>query len=164
MIFSQTQHLFNLVHSRIKSNWGTKWCDPNKAYSLDQRLGPNHAQGPIHGQHASQSQCPSRSPITRGMLKKIQLGFIQDGPKPHGLLTLFTWAKEDMNIWRPREKHEKQHFFHKKTLFHTCIHHLAVVHHRWQFPSGTHKCTSKGMCRPAASKACQAISGKFPET
>jgi len=32
------------------------------------------------------------------MLKKIQLGFIQDGPNPHGLLTLFTLAKEDMKI------------------------------------------------------------------
>jgi len=65
---------------------------------LDQRLGPNHAQGPIHGPHASQSQSPPRSPIIRGMLKKIQLGFIQDGPNPHGLLTLFTWAKEDVKI------------------------------------------------------------------
>jgi len=32
------------------------------------------------------------------MLKKIQLGFIQDGANPHGLLTLFTWAKEDVKI------------------------------------------------------------------
>jgi len=53
---------------------------------------------PIHGPRASLSQSPSRGPITRGMLKKIQLGFIQDGPNPHGLLTLFTWAKEDVKI------------------------------------------------------------------
>jgi len=32
------------------------------------------------------------------MFKKIQLGFIQDGPNPHGLLTLFTLAKEDIKI------------------------------------------------------------------
>jgi len=64
---------------------------------LGQRVGPNHAQGPIHGPHASQSQSPPKG-LTRGMLKKIQLGFIQDGPNPHGLLTLFTWTKEDVNI------------------------------------------------------------------
>jgi len=40
----------------------------------------------------------SRGPITRSMFKKIQLGFIQDGLNPHGLLTLFTWAKEDVKI------------------------------------------------------------------
>jgi len=45
---------------------------------LGQCLGPNHAQGPIHGPHAPPSPTPSRGPITRGMLKKIQLGFIQD--------------------------------------------------------------------------------------
>jgi len=44
------------------------------------------------------SSSPLRGPITRGMFKKIQLGFIQDGPNPHGLLTLFTLAKEDMKI------------------------------------------------------------------
>jgi len=43
---------------------------------------------------------PSRGPITRGMLKKIQLGFIQDDPNPHGFLTLSTWAKEDVTICR----------------------------------------------------------------
>jgi len=32
------------------------------------------------------------------MLKKIQNDFIQDGPNPHGFLTLFTWAKEDVKI------------------------------------------------------------------
>jgi len=56
---------------------------------LGQCLGLNHAQGPIHGPHAPPSPSPSRGPITMGMLKKIQLGFIQDGPNPHGLLTLF---------------------------------------------------------------------------
>jgi len=44
------------------------------------------------------SPSPSRGLITRCMFRKIQLGFIQDGPNPHGLLTLFTLAKEDMKI------------------------------------------------------------------
>jgi len=65
---------------------------------LGQRLGQNHAQGPIHGPHAPSSPGLLRGLITRGMLKKIQLGFIQDGPHPYGLLTLFTWAKEDVKI------------------------------------------------------------------
>jgi len=65
---------------------------------LGQRLDPNHAQGPIHGLHAPSSPSPSSGPITRSMLKNIQLGFIQDGPNPHGILTLFTWAKEDVKI------------------------------------------------------------------
>jgi len=39
-----------------------------------------------------------KRPNKRGMLKNIQLGFIQDGPNPHGLLTLFKWAKEDVKI------------------------------------------------------------------
>jgi len=86
------------------------WCDPNKAYSLGQRLGPNHAQGPIHGLHASQSQSPPRGPITRGMLKKIQLGFIQDGPNPHGLVALFLWAKEITKTWRSASKPNKIDF------------------------------------------------------
>jgi len=53
---------------------------------------------PASRQGTPPSPSPSRGPITRGMLKKIQLGFIQDGPNSHGLLTLFTWAKEDMKI------------------------------------------------------------------
>jgi len=65
---------------------------------LGQRLGPNHAQGPIHGPHAPSSPSLSRGPIIRGMLKNIQLGFIKDDPNPHRLLTLFTWAKEDVKI------------------------------------------------------------------
>jgi len=40
----------------------------------------------MHGPHSPSSPSPSRGPITRSMLKKIQLGFIQDGPNPHGLL------------------------------------------------------------------------------
>jgi len=55
---------------RKESILGANWCDPNKAYSLGQRLGPNHAQGPIHGPHAPSSPSPSRGPLTRGMLKK----------------------------------------------------------------------------------------------
>jgi len=70
------------------------WCDPKKAYSLGQRLGPNHAQGPIHGPHPSQSQSLPGGPITRGMLKnrsnwasskmaQTHMGFSHssDGPK-----------------------------------------------------------------------------------
>jgi len=87
---------YYLAHARdahlSENAW---WCDPNKAYSLGQRLGPNHAQGPIHGPHAPSSPSPSRGPITRSMLKKIQ-----DGPNSHRLLVLFTWAKEDVKIWR----------------------------------------------------------------
>jgi len=65
---------------------------------LGQRLGPNHAQGPIHGPHAPSSPSPSRGLIIRSKLKKIQLGFIQDGLNPHGLLILFTWVKKDVKI------------------------------------------------------------------
>jgi len=61
---------------------------------LGQRLGPNHAQGPIHGPQAPSSPSPSRGPITRSMLKKIQLGFTQDGSNPHGLLILFNGPKK----------------------------------------------------------------------
>jgi len=67
--------------------WATTntWWDPNK---------------PVLRQGTPSSPSPSRGPITRGMLKKIQLGFIQDGSNPYRLLTLFTWAKEDVKIWR----------------------------------------------------------------
>jgi len=53
---------------------------------------------PTSSQGTPSSPSPSRGPIIKGMLKRIQLGFIQDGPNPHGLLTLFTWAKEDVKI------------------------------------------------------------------
>jgi len=53
---------------------------------------------PASSQGKPSSPSPSRGPIPRGMLKKIQLGFIQDGPNPHHLLTLFTCAKEDVKI------------------------------------------------------------------
>jgi len=53
---------------------------------------------PTSSQSTLSSPSPSRGPITRSMLKKIQLNFIQDGPNSHGLLTLFTWAKEDVKI------------------------------------------------------------------
>jgi len=36
----------------------------------------------------------TRGPITRGMHKKIQLDFIQDGSNLHGLLTLFNGRKK----------------------------------------------------------------------
>jgi len=45
---------------------------------------------PTSSQGTPSSPSPSKGPITRGVLKKIQLDFIQDGPNPHGLLTLFT--------------------------------------------------------------------------
>jgi len=51
------------------------WCDPNKAYKLGQRLGPNHAQGPIYDPHAPKDQSPIKGPITRYMLRRIQMGF-----------------------------------------------------------------------------------------
>jgi len=53
---------------------------------------------PASSQGTPSSPSPTRGPITRDMLKKIQLGFIQDGLNPHGLLTLFICAKEDVKI------------------------------------------------------------------
>jgi len=53
---------------------------------------------PLSRQGTPSSPSPSKGPITRDIIKKIQLGFIQDGSNPHGLLTLFTWAKEDVKI------------------------------------------------------------------
>jgi len=53
---------------------------------------------PTSSQGIPSSRSPSRGPIIRGMLKKIQLGLIQNGPNPHGLITLFTWANEDVMI------------------------------------------------------------------
>ena len=41
---------------------------------------------------------PIKRPNNKGHAKKIKLGFIQDGPNPHGHLILFTWAKEDVKI------------------------------------------------------------------
>jgi len=61
---------------------------PNHAQG--QNLGPNHSQGPIHGPHAPKDQ----SPITRGMLERIQMGLFQQDQIHHGLHMLFLWAKE----------------------------------------------------------------------
>jgi len=35
-----------------------------------------------------------KGPITRSMMKKIQMGLPIDGHKSNGLVTLFSWAKE----------------------------------------------------------------------
>jgi len=62
--FNISTYLPNKVHSshkllnvknHIKREADEIWCDPNKAYSLGQCLGPNHAQGPIHGPYAPSS-------------------------------------------------------------------------------------------------------------
>ena len=71
----------------------------------DLRSNPLHGGGddvtptsPVSRQGILSSPSPSRGLITRCMLKKIQLGFIQDGPNPHVLLKLITWAREDVKI------------------------------------------------------------------
>jgi len=65
---------------------------------LGQCLGPNHAQGPILDLHASQAQSSPKSSITRGMLRRNQMGLPQDDQIHHGLPMLFSWAKEDIKI------------------------------------------------------------------
>jgi len=37
------------------------WCIHPKAYSLGQRLSPNHTQGQIHGPHAPKDSSPSKA-------------------------------------------------------------------------------------------------------
>jgi len=54
--------------------------------------------GPTLGPHASQSPSPFKSPITRGMLRKIQMGFAQEDQNRHRLHMLFSWAKKDIRI------------------------------------------------------------------
>jgi len=61
-------------------------------------LGPHHAQGPILRVHAFQAQSPLRNPITRGMLKRIQMELPQEDQIHHGLPMLFSWTKEDIKI------------------------------------------------------------------
>jgi len=46
----------------------------------------------------STSLSPHQGPITRSMMRKIQMGFSQDDQVNHGLFTLFTWAKEISKI------------------------------------------------------------------
>jgi len=48
--------------------------------------------------NTSTSPSPPRGPITRSMMKKIQMGLSQDNQVNHGLFTLFTWAKEIYKI------------------------------------------------------------------
>jgi len=62
---------------------------------LGQRLGPNHAQGPIHGPHSPSSPSPSRGPITRSMLKKDPIGLHSRWPKP-------TWASHALHMGQRR--------------------------------------------------------------
>jgi len=42
----------------------------------------------------SPSPSPLKGPITRSMMKNIQMGLPIDGHKYNGLVTLFSWAKE----------------------------------------------------------------------
>jgi len=65
---------------------------------LGQRLGPNHAQGLIHGHHAPKDPSPIKGPITRDMLRRIQMGLPQEDQIHHGLYMLFSCAKEDTKI------------------------------------------------------------------
>jgi len=65
---------------------------------LGQCLGPNHAQGLIHGPHALKDQSPIKGPITRDMLRRIQMGLPQEDQIHHGLYMLFSWVKEDIKI------------------------------------------------------------------
>jgi len=53
---------------------------------------------PTLGPHASQSPSPLKGPITRGMLRKIQMGFAHEDQNHHRLHMLFSWAKEDIKI------------------------------------------------------------------
>ena len=46
--------------------------------------------GPTHGPYAPQGPSPIKGPITRNMLRKIQMGFFQDGQNPHGLQMHFS--------------------------------------------------------------------------
>jgi len=54
--------------------------------------------GPTLSPHASQSPNPLKGPITRGMLRKIQIGFAQEDQNHHGLHMLLSWAKIDIKI------------------------------------------------------------------
>jgi len=51
-------------------------------------------QSPIAPSGPSPSPSPLKGPITRNMMKKIQMGLPIDGQKSNGLVTLFSWAKE----------------------------------------------------------------------
>jgi len=41
---------------------------------------------------------PIKRPNNKGHAQKYPIGLHQDGPNSHGLLKLFTWAKEDVKI------------------------------------------------------------------
>jgi len=43
---------------------------------------------------SSPSPSPLKGPITRSVIKKIQIGLPIDGQKSNGLVILFSWAKE----------------------------------------------------------------------
>jgi len=55
--------------------------------------------GPNSRPTCTQSPSSLKGPITRGMLKKIQIGFPQEDQNHHGLHMLFSWAKEYIKIW-----------------------------------------------------------------
>jgi len=48
--------------------------------------------------NASRSPSPPRGPITRSMMKKIHMNLSRDYQVNHGILSLFTWAKEIYKI------------------------------------------------------------------
>jgi len=54
--------------------------------------------GRIHDPHAPQGPSSIKGPITRSMLRKIQMGFFQDSQNSHGLQMFFSWANEDVKI------------------------------------------------------------------
>ena len=56
---------------------------------MGQRLGPNHAQDPIHGPHVSQAQSPPKGPRTRGcMIRVLEYILILGQLLGHALLNL----------------------------------------------------------------------------
>jgi len=53
---------------------------------------------PTIGPHALKDPSPLKGLIIRGMLRKIQIGFSQEGQNHHRLHMLFSWAEEDIKI------------------------------------------------------------------
>lgn len=83
----------NEVRSRKRMK---RWC--RCRLLLSERSGDESTQSPLHGPHSPQGPSPIEG-IIRSMLRKIQMGFTQDGQNPHGLQILSSWAKEDVKIW-----------------------------------------------------------------
>ena len=76
----------NDEHQDLRTNPFQRGADDESI--LGQTLGPHATQGPS----------PIKGPITRCMLRKIQMGFSQDGQNHHRLQILFSWANEDVKI------------------------------------------------------------------